>query len=42
MEARGWDKYPGGKQKFLEDSAARLGLTPGEVEAYCKGARKVG
>ena len=42
MEARGWKGLEGGKQRWLEESARRLGLTPGELEAYCKGARKVG
>jgi hypothetical protein len=38
-EAKGWGNYPGGKQKFLEDTAKKFGLTPGEVLAICEGAR---
>jgi len=41
LEAKGWAGVPGGKQKFLEDTARKFGLTPGEVEAICQGARPI-
>jgi len=39
MEAKGWSGRPELKQKFLEETAAKFGLTPGEVLAICEGAR---
>jgi hypothetical protein len=39
MEAKNWRGHPELKQKFLEDTAKKFGLTPGEVLAICEGAR---
>jgi hypothetical protein len=39
MEAKKWSGRPELKQQFLEDTARKFGLTPGEVEAICQGAR---
>jgi uncharacterized protein (DUF4415 family) len=41
MEAKKWNGRPELKQQFLQDTALRFGLTPGEVEAICQGARPI-